>query len=164
MDNMGLFLANKLKCIDVPAPKYELIETISISESDIFTISRTEEPNGDAYNFDKIIVKINNGTTSLDNANIKIQGSGLTRAIFENAITTDPGGGAYMFYEADVSEGIKKIRYSSVEHSGSRCNIYSRHDSLTITNSKITSLSITSSSSTVAFPVGLEIEIYAVRC
>lgn len=163
MDNIGLFLANKLNCIDMPAPKYELIETISITESDIFTISRTAEPNGDAYNFDKMVVKINTPVVQQNFADILLKTTGTKNIRFENGIAYVQGGNT-MFAEIDVSEGIEKVRFSGVVPSGNTCPIYSRQDIITLTSSKLSSLTINTSSSTVAFPTGSEITIYALRC
>lgn len=163
MDNIGLFLANKLKCIDMPAPKYELIETISITESDIFTISRTAEPNGNAYNFDKMIVKINVPGVH-QSADILVSTTNILKIRFNNGIAYVPGGGNNMFAEIDVSEGIKKVRFSDVVTSGSTCSIHSKETYNTLTNSKLSSLTISTSDSTVAFPTGSDITIYAARC
>lgn len=142
--------------------KYELIETITVSETGVNSISRTAEPNGDAYNFEKIIVKIENSSTSDTAANIIV--SAGSKATFINGITTVPAGGAHMFYRLDRSEGISDLMFSSVELSGNPCTIYSNHSRLNITNSKISSLTVSSGSSEVPFPVGCKIQIMAVRC
>lgn len=162
MDNIGLFLANKLNCIDMPAPKYELIETISITESDIFTISRTTEPNGDAYNFDKMVVNIHIPVEQ-SNGDILLKFTGTKNIRFERAIEYVQGG-KDMFAEIDVSGGIRKLIFSDVVVSSNDCYLYSRSDWIKPTNSKLTSLTINTSSSTVAFPTGSEITIYALRC
>lgn len=163
MNNIGLYLANRVKKLTAQASKkYELIETITVSETGVHSISRTVEPNGDAYNFDKIIVKINNSAVSETAANIIV--SAGSKATFINGITTSPGGGANMFYILDRSEGINDLMFSSVELSGNPCTIHSNYSRLNITSSKISSLTVSSGSPEVPFPEGCKIQIMAVRC
>lgn len=167
MNNIDLFLATRKASGTAIQTnrKYELIESITVSEDEINSISRTAEPDGTAYNFDKIIVKIDVSTASETAANILVKTAGnVSRVTFQDGITANQGGGAHMSYEFDVNEGVRKLIFSSVEASGNPCTLHSRQDCLALSESKVASLNISSGSAAVPFPLNTKIEIFAVRC
>ena len=165
MNNIDLFLATNRegKAVSAPVKKYELIETIKVTEDDVNSISRTQDLNGVDYNFEKILVKI--GTSVTDKtANIIVKTVGNpSKATFENGIATEQGG-SYMFYEMDVSSGIRVLTFSSVERNGNQSTLHSRESCLTLYENNITSLTVSTGSTDVPFPLNSTITIFAVRC
>ena len=52
--------------------KFQLIEEISITQSDVAKVDRNKTPEGSSYNFEKIYIVFTNGGTSNVNVNISI--------------------------------------------------------------------------------------------
>ena len=164
MNNINLYLATQANnATKAVSKKYELIETITVTEDGVNSISRTQDLSGVAYDFERMLVKITTSTTDT-NANIIVKTIGNpSKATFENGITTEQGNGT-MFYEMDLSDGIRRLTFSSVELSGNTCTLHSRESCFTIYENNITSLTVSTGSEDVPFPLNSVINIFAVRC
>ncbi len=134
----------------------ELIETITLTE-DTFSIERSTEPDGTAYNFKELNVVVLAKAVS-ENTNVscqcKINGSTLSQTIGSAMKATAQTFG--FFYD-----GINYGRYPT--GSGQIYKAYIADARYFIFNGRVTYFKLNSGTSTIYFPTGTTILVFGVR-
>ncbi len=142
--------------------KYQLIETITVEDEDVSAISRTEEPDGTAYNFEKIRIEMNvkaaSGSSSLfvtaNQKNIFVSSGILTTSGERFAISNcrvENGLLLSDFTGSAKAEGVGTIGLAKYEAADYLDNIQSN---------SITDIEIFTP---VTIPVGSTFKIYGIR-
>ena len=142
---------------------FELIETITIDEESVNVVKRDAEPDGTAYNFESMMVRVTSFNTNM---------SGLFRTIFAHMT----GGYKFdvnyssMFFSTSFNDfyllcekrnGIWNIESILSHTNGVARGYYAQPDLLDMDKNLITGVSLYFSKSN--FIVGTEIKIYGVR-
>lgn len=140
--------------------KYELIETISVTEENTTSITRTTEPDGTEYNFEKILIKMHLlASESTDTIAIRL--NNISSSIFVINIRTVE---CYPIAYGHIENGMFIGQYTgtgatTVTASATLNNAYSRIGIFIDNISKIAF----KTNSGIPIPVGSTFEIYAVR-
>lgn len=170
MDNIELAaILSKLnktqKEIDkLASHKYELIETITVSEEAVTVISRTQEPNGTAYDFQKMRIEacVKPASTT---ARVYMSVDDILVGSIATSLLTTSDGDKFSWAETEIQDGLVKSKYTAAvvkeKMNISSSTLYAIVNSLE--NLSKTSLNSVQIYASAAFPVGSEFKIYAVR-
>lgn len=140
--------------------KYELIETVEVTEENTTLIERTAEPDGTAYNFEKILIKIqllaNTAQTTLTIYTNQSQTGGFTN------VTTDKFYLAYGYIENGMYISFYAPEGASTSSTGMSFKMGSSRTGIFMDS--INEIAFrTPSSGEYSIPVGSTFKIYAVR-
>ena len=144
--------------------KYELIESITVSDDTTTVIERTQEPDGTAYNFRKMIIKAAVAQASVASAQFStVIGASVASAWSNNATSTT--GTIYITQWLEVKNGIFNVRtHNGTTNSGYNTTDYGGSYSEAITSMEsLIRIRMRLNSGALAFPSGTKIDIYAVR-
>ena len=138
---------------------FELIETITVTEENTTRIDRSAEPDGTAYNFEKVYIEITTEASDADKSLI-VYANGNAVSYIQAAISTTK---KYMSVYGIIMNGLLlgvKVGICAANTSfgtmTARVNSY-------IGISSVTNITVKTGDNTAYIPVGSVIKIYAVR-